>query len=330
MLHAVWPHARSQGGGGMTLYAFDGTWNENHDTGEYGLNTNVVMFARAYGGTKRVVQKSKTEDGPSVRDDFYTEGPGTRHGWFGKVIGGAFGIGGRDRIREATEALKQRFAEGDEVIDVIGFSRGAALALHFCNAIAGLRLSHKNGESRSPTVRFLGLWDVVAAFGIPIDLGPLKFHRVNLGYKLALPENVTYCCHAIALDEQRKAFRITRVENGYEVWFRGVHSDVGGGNQNEALSNIALAWMLRKAAFAGLPVDATIAAQLAINAAAPIQPARVSIGGFRKLKITDTMHYLVDQRSGHCQCGPPGCPVESVEQEQSQLRTVTSLRERRV
>ena len=114
---------------------------------------------------------------------------------------------------------------------------------------------------------FSGFGDVVAAFGIPIDLGPLKFHRVNLGYKLALPENVTYCCHAIALDEQRKAFRITRVENGYEVWFRGVHSDVGGGNQNEALSNIALAWMLRKAAFAGLPVDATIAAQLAINAA---------------------------------------------------------------
>ena len=142
----------------MTLYVFDGTWNANHDTGEYGLNTNVVKFARAYRGTKRVVQKSKTDDGPSVRDDFYTEGPGTRHGWFGKLIGGAFGFGGRDRIREATEALKQRFAGGDEVIDVIGFSRGAALALHFCNAIAGLRLSHKNGESRSPTVRFLGLW----------------------------------------------------------------------------------------------------------------------------------------------------------------------------
>lgn len=38
-----------------------------------------------------------------------------------------------------------------------------------------------------------------------------------------------------------------------EVWFRGVHSDIGGG-QCPGLSNIALCWMLRRAKEAGLPV----------------------------------------------------------------------------
>lgn len=38
------------------------------------------------------------------------------------------------------------------------------------------------------------------------------------------------------------------------MWFRGVHSDIGGG-QCPGLSNIALCWMLRRAKEAGLPID---------------------------------------------------------------------------
>lgn len=63
----------------------------------------------------------------------------------------------------------------------------------------------------------------------------------------------------MAMDERRQTFRVTRVLNGYEVWFRGVHSDVGGGNGNVGLSSVALCWMLRKAQAAGLPIkDAAI------------------------------------------------------------------------
>jgi hypothetical protein len=40
------------------------------------------------------------------------------------------------------------------------------------------------------------------------------------------------------------------------VWFRGVHSDVGGGNDNHALNDITLRWMLRKAIANGLPMSA--------------------------------------------------------------------------
>ena len=275
----------------MALYAFDGTWNEEKDSGVYGLNTNVVEFARAYDGGLAVVAKEGDKGGPSVRDDFYVSGPGTRHGTLGKWFGGAMGVGGRDRIDEAKKAAAERFAAGDETIDVVGFSRGAALALHFTNVLAKARFRTKNGREVRPTVRFLGLWDVVAAFGIPIDLGPLSFQRINLGYKLGLPDNVRHCFHAIALDERRDAFRVTRVDDGYQVWFRGVHSDVGGGNENASLSNIALAWMLRKAAAVGLPVDAALADRLAADALAPVRPATMGPAKkFREVTGTDSVH----------------------------------------
>ena len=312
----------------MALYAFDGTWNEEKDSGVYGLNTNVVEFARAYDGGLAVVAKEQGKGGPSVRDDFYVSGPGTRHGTLGKWFGGAMGVGGRDRIDEAKKAAAERFAAGDETIDVVGFSRGAALALHFTNVLAKARFRTKDGREVRPTVRFLGLWDVVAAFGIPIDLGPLNFQRVNLGYKLGLPDNVRHCFHAIALDERRDAFRVTRVDDGYQVWFRGVHSDVGGGNENASLSNIALAWMLRKAAAVGLPVDAALAGRLAADAMAPVRPATMGPAKrFREVKGTDRVHYTVTARGRpECQDAPAGCPVETADDERSRAPTVEELR----
>jgi hypothetical protein len=219
----------------MALYAFDGTWNAEKDAGRYDLNTNVVRFKDLYAGTK-----------------FFYKGVGTKHGVVGKVVGGAFGVGGHDRIEVAKRDLEKQFAAGDRDIDIVGFSRGAALAVHFANVVGdGIKI----GETREvPPIRFLGVFDIVAAFGIPIDIG-LSFNRINLGYRLGLAKGVKQCFHAIALDESRKAFRPTRVREGHEVWFRGVHSDVGGGNNNHALNDITLRWMLRKAIATGLPMQ---------------------------------------------------------------------------
>jgi len=283
----------------MALYAFDGTWNEEKDAGEYGKNTNVVRFRDAYEGQR----------------EFYTKGVGTRYGLIGKILGGAFGVGGRERIEQASAQMAKCFAAGDTDIDIVGFSRGAALALHFANVIAtkGVR-DPSNGAvlAEAPPIRFLGLWDVVAAFGIPIDIG-IRFSRINLGYVLDLPDNVQHCFHALALDERRQAFRPTRTKGGYEVWFRGVHSDVGGGNDNARLNDIALRWMLKKAVIAGLPVRAdaieTITADMDPDARIgrnfdPIENAP------RKVKAKDRMHYTVSARRD-CVNPPAGCPVES-------------------
>jgi hypothetical protein len=266
----------------MALYAFDGTWNEEKDAGRYDLNTNVVRFKDLYTGHK-----------------FFYQGLGTKHGTLGKLVGGAFGVGGHDRIEEAKKHLAERFTAGDRDIDIVGFSRGAALAVHFANVIGdGVTV---NGQKENPPIRFLGVFDIVAAFGIPIDIG-LNFNRINLGYRLGLAKGVKRCYHALALDESRKAFRPTRVPEGCEVWFRGVHSDVGGGNNNHALNDIALRWMLRKAVANDLPMATdcvgTSCKRVDIEGKVSENFDKI-LSRPREPKNGDRYHYTVGTRAGH-------------------------------
>jgi hypothetical protein len=277
----------------MALYAFDGTWNSEKDAARYDRNTNVVRFKDLYTGRA-----------------FFYQGVGTRHGLVGKIAGGAFGVGGHERIQAARKDLAAQVASGDREVDIVGFSRGAALAVHFANVVGdGIPV---NGVREAPPVRFLGVFDIVAAFGIPVDLG-FSFNRINLGYKLGLAKGVQYCYHALALDESRKAFRPTRVRGGCEVWFRGVHSDVGGGNDNHALNDISLRWMLRKAIATGLPMKADCVA-----ASCTRGDADGRIGeNFDKLlcrprepKPGDAYHYSVAARTG-CVNPPDPCTRET-------------------
>ena len=212
------------------LIAFDGTWNSDRPGTEQ--DTNVCWFARAYTDTNKR----------------YLPGVGTRFGFLGRAIGGMTGAGGRTRISEALEFVHMNRRQ-QEPVDVVGFSRGAALALHFCNQLAKL--------PQPIPVRFLGLWDCVPSFGAAsID--------ANIGWDLELPDNVVTCYHALALDERRHTFDLHRLTAKpgrlTELWFRGVHSDVGGGNANPALSSISLNWMLRQAQKDGLPIDPAVVA----------------------------------------------------------------------
>jgi uncharacterized protein (DUF2235 family) len=287
----------------MALYAFDGTWNNEKDAGRYDLNTNVVRFKDLYSGKK-----------------FFYQGIGTKHGLVGKIVGGAFGVGGQDRIGEAKQDLARQLASGDRDIDIVGFSRGAALAVHFANVVGdGVVV---NGVREVPPVRFLGVFDIVAAFGIPIDIG-LSFNRINLGYRLGLAKVVQHCYHAIALDEGRKAFRPTRVREGCEVWFRGVHSDVGGGNDNHALNDITLRWMLNKAIATGLPMatDCVGSSCKRINVDGKISDNFDKIlSRPREPKKEDSFHYTVASRNG-CVNPPDPCTRET-ELLESQMRAV--------
>jgi uncharacterized protein (DUF2235 family) len=287
----------------MALYAFDGTWNSEKDAGEYDKNTNVVRFKDQYAGAK-----------------FFYKGVGTKHGALGKFFGGAFGVGGHERIEDARRDVARQFMAGDRDIDIVGFSRGAALAAHFANVIAddGVRV---NGVLEQPEVRFLGVFDLVGAFGIPINLG-LSFNRMNLGYKLGLSQGVKYCYHALALDEARQAFRPSRLrgENSCEVWFRGVHSDVGGGNDNHALNDISLRWMLHKAMASGLPMAPDCVATTCTRANVEgkisdnFDPIR---NRAREPKADDTYHYTVATRARHV--NPPDPCTRETEQLELQV-----------
>jgi len=228
----------------VALYAFDGTSNEDRGVDEHGndLDSNVLDFFRGYSDPRR------NDDPDKTVGSLYLKGIGTRAQTFlGERIAEAFGIGGHKRIRQAVARLENNCEEGDLDIDVVGFSRGAAIAVSFANTVA-----HRFPQLR---IRFLGLWDVVGQFGLP-------GRHVNAGHDLRYPSNVDFCCHAMALDETRALFPLTRLsEHGVpmadglrEVWFRGVHSDVGGGNGNPGLNWISLNWMYAGARRAGLPI----------------------------------------------------------------------------
>lgn len=268
----------------MALYAFDGTWNQDKPGTD--RDTNVVWFAEAYG------------DGA-----LYQKGVGTRLGRLGKVIGGITGAGGRSRVRKARRKLEANFDRGDTTIDVVGFSRGAALALHFVNKIDRKGVETKDGKV-FPKVRFLGLWDAVAAFGAP-DV------PANIGWDLGLPDCVEHCCHALALDERRHAFKPERLEERmadtaddpvlHECWFRGVHSDVGGGNGNTGLSSISLDWMFSHARHCGIKLDPAVVMKnrARMKPEATITRGKGSVGQetFRVVRPTDRVHQSVRFRA---------------------------------
>ena len=110
-----------------------------------------------------------------------------------------------------------------------------------------------------------------------------------------------HCFHALALDERRSNFVPTRLgPRAYEVWFRGNHSDVGGGNANLGLNNISLRWMLRKALKTGLPVtEAQFPADADLNPDAELnEPTDPIKTGLRHVLPDDCVHFSVHLRPG--------------------------------
>lgn len=115
-------------------------------------------------------------------------------------------------------------------------------------------------EKRSVTIHFIGVWDTVGSLGIPDDFGLLNLvdtekHRFH---DTELSDIVEHARHALAMDERRLSFSPTlwtRVAEGRDVkqvWFPGVHGNVGGGYANNELSDGPLAWMMDEAAALGV------------------------------------------------------------------------------
>jgi hypothetical protein len=286
----------------MALYAFDGTWNEAKDGEDPTYtNTNVVRFHQAY-------------HAHSNTDDFYLKGVGTRFDLVGKVLGGVFGMGELPRIDEAYDHLCGAWAAGDRVIDVVGFSRGAATTLDFCHRVQedGVRRPGSDEVVEpNPKIRFLGVWDVVAAFG----LANLGNTALNIGHHLSLPSaNLQYCFHALALDEHRPSFLPIRLNGACEVWFRGVHSDIGGGNTNRGLNDITLKWMMSKARAAGLPITTEDIGALQPDPTAPPHFDPEFPLSVRLVSAVDRRHYTVSPGKG-CTDPPATCPVETAADE---------------
>jgi uncharacterized protein (DUF2235 family) len=108
---------------------------------------------------------------------------------------------------------------------------------------------------------FVGVWDTVSSVGW-ID-NPLKLPYV------ANNPDIEIGRHAVSIDEHRAFFRnhLWRLPDDpsaprgpkdlKQVWFAGVHCDVGGGypEKDSGLSKFALEWMIQEAKKGGLNVD---------------------------------------------------------------------------
>jgi hypothetical protein len=98
------------------------------------------------------------------------------------------------------------------------------------------------------------VWDTVSSFGWLWDPQTLPDTGSN--------KYVKYVRHAVSIDEQRgffqpNFFRPPKGQNCQEVWFPGVHADVGGGyvEKEAGLARISLRWMLGEAKSVGLRTD---------------------------------------------------------------------------
>ncbi|WP_075290332.1 DUF2235 domain-containing protein [Pararhizobium arenae] len=149
-----------------------------------------------------------------------------------------------------------------------------------------------NATKQSMPIHFIGVWDTVGALGVPDDLALLNllddpakhsFHDTDLN------RIVLNARHAIAIDEKRQSFTPTlwtnvedRKDTVKQVWFPGVHADVGGGYGRSALSDGALLWMIDEARALELNFRENIEQQLSID---PLGLLHDSVTGvFKSLK----------------------------------------------
>ncbi len=254
----------------------DGTWN----TAGQKCPTNVCRLKEgvAPAGSDGVQQEC-----------FYHPGVGTRK--WERLRGGAFGFGLSRDVRDCYRFLVENYEDGDELF-FFGFSRGAFTARSTAGFVrnAGilrpehadrideayaLYRSHERPDAPSAVafrerfsvsmetpIRFIGVWDTVGALGVP-NIGLPGTNFLNRRYQFhdtQLSSKVRSAFQALAIDEARRPFLPTlwqvqpqavgqQVE---QVWFTGVHCDVGGGYPETALADITYHWMTDRARSCGL------------------------------------------------------------------------------
>jgi len=141
--------------------------------------------------------------------------------------------------------------------------------------------NYKQGKAEQFQFKYIGVWDTVESLGfwkvtrtfIPgLRNRPYKNPHYSF-HDHSLSNIVASARHAIAADEERRAFDVTPWDNleklnmsvGYasdhkhapykQMFFPGTHGSVGGGGPIRGLSDAALAWIWEGATNAGLNFD---------------------------------------------------------------------------
>jgi uncharacterized protein (DUF2235 family) len=159
-----------------------------------------------------------------------------------------------------------RAENSDQVDEAFAFYRDRTSRTHpsaLASEIFRRMYSHDEDD-----IHFIGVWDTVGALGIPDQLPGWEelsehwhgWQQLWGFHDTQLSSRVRFAYQALSIDEQRESFKPTLwtqtapVEDQTieQVWFAGVHSEVGGGARDASLSDIALLWMVARAARCGL------------------------------------------------------------------------------
>jgi uncharacterized protein (DUF2235 family) len=254
----------------------DGTWQDLKSD----YPTNVVKLLQAI--------QSQGEDGVE-QIVFYDEGIGTQGLW-DKALGGALGKGITRNILDCYRFLVLNYTKGDEVY-FFGFSRGSYTVRSLAGLVYGSGIVKREHIRQIPqayslyqdrsihpddtvaqdfrtryvnetTLNLLGCFDTVGSLGVPqkFPWSPF-FNKKYMFHDTKLNPKILNALHAVAIDENRKVFDVTRMtknmrapkQNLKQVWFAGDHSAIGGGIKEKAgLSDTTLSWMMEAIKDAGL------------------------------------------------------------------------------
>lgn len=219
-----------------------------------GGDTNISRLFDLYQSSDEL-SDSETE----AQVKAYVSGIGTADGESDSVLGKALGsslirqfegvVTKTDEVLDNISAELTRFiklnrekvAIAKVQFDVFGFSRGAAAARHFANRVmnqdAAIALAIENGLDMAGhhgkpagEVRFLGLFDTVAAIGSLLNFYDINGRR-NPGVNLELRPSVAQKVFQIsAMHECRYNFSLNSIAGMWpELALPGAHSDIGGG-----------------------------------------------------------------------------------------------------
>lgn len=240
------------------IFSFDGTGNEPSDAGKFEEDESISNVLKLHillgGGIDKDRSDTKTPGDKSQITHYYN-GIGTREsGWSIPLLGRLFStvrkhvniamaptFGDVRRIlQEACDDFSEKKYQDGDTLVVLGFSRGAALARKFASKILD--------ENENCCVSFMGVFDTVAAMnGVH-----RKGERISSDVFFengTLNDRIQKVVHIVSLDEDRVPFTPTLINQDdkpdriEEVWFPGVHSDIGGGYWHDGLSDNALAFV---------------------------------------------------------------------------------------
>jgi len=200
----------------------------------------------------------------------------------------AFGLDLSKNVEEAYRFLMKSYEPGDKIF-LFGFSRGAHTVRRLADVLGKYGLLHSGSNNMIPYVQrmynreepdevrlpfrrkftrecpvhFLGVWDTVSALSRLMPLSKLDGE---------LNDETHHAYHAVSIDEQRFLFPANLFKPQQnsnlvreEVWFAGVHSDIGGSYKESGLADITLKWMVNKAVGAGLRVYDDVVAEIKPN-----------------------------------------------------------------